>query len=219
MIPRRTFTYIAAGGLLGAVLPVSAQQADKVWRVGILKAFPRPPDGSVDASLRKAIEEVGFIEGKNIVFESRWGEAHYERLPALAAELVALLEAWLRERRGQPDDPAFPSQRGAALSRDALEKLLTKYATAAATKCPSLRSKRVSPHVLRHTAAMELLRHGVDRTVIALWLGHESVETTHVYLHADLNLKEKALAKTTALGLKPGRFRADDDLVAFLEAL
>ncbi len=96
---------------------------------------------------------------------------------------------------------------------------LTKYVTEAATKCASLRNKRVSPHVLRHTAAMELLRHGVDRTVIALWLGHESVETTHVYLHADLNLKEQALAKTSALGLKPGRFRADDDLVAFLEAL
>ena len=89
MISRRTFPYVAAGGLFGAP-PACAQQADRVWRVGILKAFPRPPDGSVDASLRKAIEEVGFIEGKNIVFESRWGEARYERLPALAAELVAL---------------------------------------------------------------------------------------------------------------------------------
>jgi site-specific recombinase XerD len=147
------------------------------------------------------------------------GKGRKQRCTPLRRDLVALVEAWLRERRGQPDDPAFPSQRGGTLSRDALEKLLTKYATEAATKCPSLRSKRVSPHVLRHTAAMELLRHGVDRTVIALWLGHESVETTHVYLHADLNLKEQALAKTSALGLKPGRFRADDDLVAFLESL
>lgn len=147
------------------------------------------------------------------------GKGRKQRCTPLRRDLVALVEAWLRERRGQPDDSAFPSQRGGALSRDALEKLLTKYATAAATKCPSLRTKRISPHVLRHSAAMELLRHGVDRTVIALWLGHESVETTHVYLHADLNLKEQALSKTSALGLKPGRFRADDDLVAFLEAL
>ena len=147
------------------------------------------------------------------------GKGRKQRSTPLRRDLVTLVEAWLRERRGQPDDPVFPSQRGGPLSRDALEKLLTKYATAAAAKCPSLRSKRVSPHVLRHTAAMELLRHGVDRTVIALWLGHESVETTHVYLHADLNLKERALAKTSTLGLKPGRFRADDDLVAFLEAL
>ncbi len=147
------------------------------------------------------------------------GKGRKQRCTPLRRDLVALVEAWLRERRGQPDDPVFPSQRGGALSRDALEKLLAKYATVAAAKCPSLKSKRVSPHVLRHTAAMELLRHGVDRTVIALWLGHESVETTHVYLHADLNLKEQALAKTSALGLKPGRFRANDDLVAFLEAL
>jgi site-specific recombinase XerD len=147
------------------------------------------------------------------------GKGRKQRCTPLRRDLVALVEAWLRERRGQPGDPAFPSQRGGPLSRDALEKLLARYATAAAAKCPSLRSKRVSPHVLRHTAAMELLRHGVDRTVIALWLGHESVETTHVYLHADLNLKEQALAKTSAFGLKPGRFRADDDLVAFLEAL
>ncbi len=147
------------------------------------------------------------------------GKGRKQRCTPLRRDLVALVEAWLRERRGQPDDPVFPSQRGGALSRDALEKLLAKYATSAATKSPSLKGKRVSPHVLRHTAAMELLRHGVDRTVIALWLGHESVETTHVYLHADLNLKEQALAKTSALGLKPGRFRANDDLVAFLEAL
>lgn len=147
------------------------------------------------------------------------GKGRKQRCTPLRRDLVVLVEAWLRERGGQPDDAAFPSQRGGHLSRDALEKLLAKYATGAAAKCPSLRGKRISPHVLRHTAAMELLRHGVDRTVIALWLGHESVETTHVYLHADLNLKERALAKTSVLGLKPGRFRADDDLVAFLEAL
>lgn len=147
------------------------------------------------------------------------GKGRKQRCTPLRRELVALVDAWLRERHGQPDDPVFPSQRGGPLSRDALEKLLAKYATVAAAKCPSLKGKRVSPHVLRHTAAMELLRHGVDRTVIALWLGHESVETTQVYLHADLNLKEQALARTSALGLKPGRFRADDDLVAFLEAL
>ncbi len=113
----------------------------------------------------------------------------------------------------------FPSSRGGPLSRDAVERLVARHQRTAERHCPSLRRKRVTPHVLRHTAAMQLLRHGVDRSVIALWLGHESVETTQMYLHADLRLKEAALEKVTPLDVKPGRFRPDDELLAFLEGL
>ena len=105
------------------------------------------------------------------------------------------------------------------MSRDAVERVVGKHAKIAAASCPSLKKKRVSPHTLRHTAAMELLQSGVDRTVIALWLGHESVETTQIYLHADMRLKERALARTTPLKTIPGRYRPADDLMAFLEAL
>ncbi len=130
-----------------------------------------------------------------------------------------MLAAWLRERRGQPANPVFPSIRGGPLSRDGVERLVAKYAAAAWQRCPSMKGKKVSPHTLRHSAAMELQHHGVDRSVIALWLGHESVETTQVYLHADMKLKEKALAHTTALGVKPTRFRPTDELLVFLEGL
>jgi len=130
-----------------------------------------------------------------------------------------VMAAWLRERQGQPPDPVFPNLRGTALSRDAVERLVTKHATRAQRRCPSLTRKRVTPHVLRHTAAMDLLQHGVDRSVIALWLGHESVETTQMYLHADMQLKEHALSRTAPVDIKPGRYRPGDRLLAFLESL
>src|SRR5467141_1018848 len=97
--------------------------------------------------------------------------------------------------------------RGERLSRDALEHLVNRHALTASASCPSLVGKRVSPHILRHSTAMELLQHGVDQTVIALWLGHESVETTQVYIHADLRLKEQALSRIDPLGVKPSRYR------------
>lgn len=147
------------------------------------------------------------------------GKGRKQRCTPLRKDTVTLVKAWLRERRGLPEDPVFPSLRGDPLSRDAVEHLVAKHAAVAATCCPSLARKRVTPHVLRHTAAMNLLQHGVDRTVIALWLGHESPETTQIYLHADMTIKEKALARTESLGVKPGRFRPNDQLLAFLEDL
>jgi site-specific recombinase XerD len=147
------------------------------------------------------------------------GKGRKQRCTPLRADLVALLQAWQRERLGLSEDPVFPSIRGGSLSRDAVEHLVTKHSTAAQQSCPSLRRKRITPHVLRHTAAMELLQHGVDRSVIALWLGHESMETTEVYLHADMKMKEQALSHTSPLKLRPGRFRPGDQLLAFLEAL
>jgi integrase/recombinase XerD len=113
----------------------------------------------------------------------------------------------------------FPNPHGGRLSPDAVQYLLAKYAAVAQQRCPSLRQKRVSPHVLRHTAAMELLQAGVDRSVIALWLGHESIETTQIYFDANLALKEAALARIPPLGGKAGRYRPDDKLLQFLSAL
>jgi integrase/recombinase XerD len=132
---------------------------------------------------------------------------------------VSVLRAWQHEHGGSPASPLFPSRRGGPLSTDAVEWLVTKHATTAAATCPSLHNKTVTPHVLRHTAAMQLLNAGVDSSVIALWLGHESIATTQVYLHADLALKEQALARTTPPNTKPGRYRPPDQLLAFLEAL
>ena len=147
------------------------------------------------------------------------GKGRKQRCTPLRPQTARMLDAWLRERQGLPEDPVFPSIRGGRLSRDAVERLITKYTQRAEPTCPSLKRKNVSPHVLRHAAAMDLLHHGVDRSVIALWLGHESVQTTQIYLHADMRLKEKALSRTTPLGVKPARFRPNDKLLAFLEGL
>lgn len=147
------------------------------------------------------------------------GKGRKERCTPLRRDAVAALRQWMPERDGQPSDVVFPNGRGSALSRDGLEYLLAKHLVTARLSCPSLKNKRVSPHVLRHSAAMELLQHGVDRSVIALWLGHESIETTQVYLHANLALKEQTLAKTDPLQGRPGRYRPGDKLLAFLQGL
>ena len=147
------------------------------------------------------------------------GKGRKQRITPLTAPVVAVLRNWLVERAGQASDPLFPTRTGRTLSRDALEhRLRTSVATAVHT-CPSLREKTITLHVLRHTAAMRLLHAGVDTSVIALWLGHEQVETTQIYLHADLGLKERALARTMPLHTSPGRYRPSDALLAFLEAL
>jgi site-specific recombinase XerD len=105
------------------------------------------------------------------------------------------------------------------MSRDALERRLARHTDAARQRCPSLTGKKITPHVLRHTAAMRLLHAGVDITVIALWLGHENINTTQIYLNADLALKQRALDRTTPPGSPPGRYQPSDQLIAFLEAI
>jgi len=117
------------------------------------------------------------------------------------------------------DTPVFPSSRGGRLSADALQRLVTRHSIAARSNCPSLAEKKVTPHTLRHTTAMDLLRRGVDLTVIALWLGHESTETVRIYLHADMRLKKQALAHATTSGLIPATYEPDDTLLAFLDGL
>jgi integrase/recombinase XerD len=147
------------------------------------------------------------------------GKGRKERCTPLRKEAISALRKWLRERQGKPEDALFPNVRGQSLSRDGVEYLLAKHVRTAHAHCPSLKSKRVSPHVLRHSLAMDMLQHGVDRSVIALWLGHESMNTTQVYLHANMELKEQALAKTKPLNTKYGRYRATDALLTFLQGL
>ena len=147
------------------------------------------------------------------------GKGRKKRATTLTGETVKVIRAWLNERRGQPDDPLFPTRQGRPLSRYAIGVVVSKHAAAAATGCPSLQAKRTSPHTLRHTNAMLLRAKGVDIATIALWLGHESTQTTHIYEHADPALKEQAIARTAPLGAKPGRYRPSDPLLAFLEAL
>lgn len=147
------------------------------------------------------------------------GKGRKERLTPLTTASAATLRVWLSERAGYADDPVFPTRTGRRLSRDAVQRRIAEHAAIAGQRCPSLQSKHLSPHVLRHTAAMRLLHAGVDTSVIALWLGHEDIRSTQIYLHADLTLKERALARTVSASVSPGRYRAPDPLVAFLESL
>ncbi len=147
------------------------------------------------------------------------GKGRKERITPLTTETVNVLRVWMAERQGTPDAPLFPSRRGGPLTRDGVAARINKHTQTATTYCPTLAAKHVTPHVLRHTCAMRLLAAGVDTTVIALWLGHESVETTQIYLHADLSIKQRAIARTTPTGTKPGRYIPPDTLLAFLEAL
>ena len=147
------------------------------------------------------------------------GKGRKDRVTPLTADTVAVLRDWLSEHDSSPDAPLFPTRRGTKLSRDAIEHRLTHYAARAADRCPSLRGKAITAHVLRHTTAMRLLHAGVDTSVIALWLGHANVDTTQIYLHADLELKERALARTRPPKSRSGRYRPPDRLIAWLEAL
>ena len=147
------------------------------------------------------------------------GKGRRQRITPLTANTVQLLQAWITERAGSNTDPLFPTRRGTPLSRDALQRRLAKYAALAADSCPTLAEKKSSPHVMRHAAAMRLLNAGVDIVTVALWLGHQNVATTNIYVHSDLALKERALARTAPKNLPPGRYQPSDKLLAFLEAL
>ncbi|MGH3095832.1 MAG: tyrosine-type recombinase/integrase [Streptosporangiales bacterium] len=147
------------------------------------------------------------------------GKGRKRRATPLTGEVATLQRAWITERDGEPDDPLFPTRQGRPLSRFAVGLLVSNYADTAALACPSLSTKRVTPHVLRHTAAMTWRAKGVDLATIALLLGHTSVQTTQIYEHADPALKEEAIARTAPLGTKPGRYRPPDTILAFLDGL
>jgi len=148
-----------------------------------------------------------------------YGKGRKLRCTPLRPDTAQVLEAWMRESPSAPDGPVFPSSRGGRLTEDAIKRRVVKHNDTAKEQCPSLADRRITPHALRHTTAMQLLQNGVDRTVIALWLGHESIETTQIYLHADMQLKERALAHTKTSGLSPERFVPSDDLLTFLDNL
>jgi site-specific recombinase XerD len=147
------------------------------------------------------------------------GKGRKHRITPLTAATVAILRDWISETGGTGADPLFPSIRGGPLSPDALAQRVVVHAATAAASCPPLAGKNVTPHVLRHTAAMRLLHAGVETTVIALWLGHENVTTTRIYLEADLELKQRALDRTAPTATPAGQYRPPDQLIAFLEAL
>jgi integrase/recombinase XerD len=147
------------------------------------------------------------------------GKGRKDRITPLTSATVTVLRDWLDEHHHDPGTPLFPTRRGTTLSRDAIEHRLAHYARLAATSCPSLHGKTITAHVLRHTTAMRLLHAGVDTSVIALWLGHVSAETTQIYLHANLDLKEKALARTRPPTGRTGRYQPPDRLLAWLERL
>ena len=147
------------------------------------------------------------------------GKGRKERATPLTGLTVAVFRGWLTEHRGDPTDPLFPTRTGTRLSNDAIEHRLAAHLATARAGCPSLRAKHVTMHTLRHTAAMRLLHAGVDVAVIALWLGHEQIATTHIYLHADMNQKERAIARVTPPNTVPGRYQPPDPLLAFLDSL
>lgn len=161
-------------------------------------------------------QDVTFASGANV---HTVGKGRKERRTPLVPTTKAILKAWLAERVGGPTDPLFPTTTGNRLSRDAIERRLAHHVTLASANCPSIIAKRVTMHTLRHTAAMRLLLAGNDVTIIALWLGHEQVATTNVYLHADMSHKQQAIDRANPLRTKPGRYRPSDAIIAFLETL
>jgi site-specific recombinase XerD len=168
--------------------------------------------------------EIRSLKRQDLVFGTGahvrcFGKGRKMRCTPLRPDVVTIMKAWLGHHPGQNTDPVFPSSRGGQMSSDALQKLVARHVATASVKCQSLKEKKVTPHTLRHAAAMSLLIHGVDLSVIALWLGHESTETTQIYLHADMGLKEKALAHTNPSGVVPARYKPTDSLLSFLEHL
>lgn len=147
------------------------------------------------------------------------GKGRKHRSTPLTRTTVAVLKGWIKEQGADATKILFPTRHGNRMSPDTAQYLVTKYAALAAQRCPELKKKTVTPHVLRHTTAMELLQSGADRSMIALWLGHERLETTQIYLDANLALKEAVLKKTAPVNAKPDRYRPDDELMKFLNNL
>jgi site-specific recombinase XerD len=160
--------------------------------------------------------DISLGTGANVRCE---GKGRKLRAVPLTAPTEAVLTVWVTERAGHAHEPLFPTRTGRRLSRDAVERLVRKHAATAATRCPSIRVDEIHPHILRHSCAMTLLQAGVDTAVIALWLGHADIRSTHVYLHADMTIKQRALDRTTPTSAAPGRYRPGDKLLAFLEAM
>lgn len=227
-------------GLIARVLAIPVKRADRAvisfLTGGEIEALLAAPDRSTRLGRRDhALLALAFQTGLRVSELTRlrcgdltfgtganvrcFGKGRKERATPLTHQTAGILRVWLDERGDEPDDPLFPGPSGRPLTRDAVRRIVTRHVSTAAEACPSLASKTVAPHVLRHSCAMQLLESGVDSAVIALWLGHESIRTTDIYQHADLGLKERALARTSPTKTSPGRYRPDDALLRFLEGL
>jgi len=174
---------------------------------------------AVESGLR--VSELIALKNEDIVFgkipQVRCrGKGRKNRSTPLSQTVADALGSWQKENAAKPGEFLFPSRRGGMLSRDAVERIVSRHVATATRTCPSLANKRISPHVLRHTRAMRFLESGTDTATIALWLGHASIETTNVYLHADLGLKQRALDRAAPACVPPGRYRPPDALMAFL---
>ncbi len=198
----------------------SQHQARPLSATRLVARVPREPvvgPKYVDARSPVTAKTKPFRTRRDIVPGATYGRK--ERATPLTGLTVAVLRGWLAEQAGEAHDPLFPTRTGTRLSHDAIERRLAGHLPTAHTSCPSLRGKHVTMHTLRHTAAMRLLHAGVDIAVIALWLGHEQIATTHIYLHADMNQKERAITRVTPPNTTPGRYRPPDPLLAFLDSL
>ena len=219
-IPQKRFDRDLVTFLTRAEIEALLAEPDRTTRLGrrdhALLTLTVQTGLRVSEITRLRVEDLVFGVGAHVRCH---GKGRKERCTPLTRQTTAVMRAWLAENRASVTDLVFPSLRRTPLSRDAVERLVSKYADTAARRCPTLARKHVTPHVLRHSTAVSLLEAGVDRAVIALWLGHESVETTQMYLDADLAMKERALARTAPLRVAPGRFRPRDSLLAFLEGL
>jgi integrase/recombinase XerD len=232
----------AQSGLIQRVLAMPAKRYEKklvgfltrpeietILAAPDLKTWSGRRDGTfllVDVQTGLRLSEMTSLRREDVILGTGQhvrciGKGRKERCTPLTRQAVDTVKAWLQEIPLDACSIVFPSSRGARLSADGVQFLLAKHVATAQQQCSSLKNKRVTPHVLRHSAAMELLQAGVDRSVIALWLGHESIETTQMYFDADLALKEKALSKTTPLPDQKAtqRYRPDDQLLAFLKSL
>ena len=210
-------------GSIARVLAIPAKKHGRTsvsyLTAGEIKALLAAPDtgtwhGRRDHALLALAAQTG--TGPNVRCH---GKGRKDRVTPLTANVAAVIRTWLREQPGSPGDPLFPTRTGRRLSSDAIQDLVERHAATTAAACPSIQDKHVTPHTLRHSAAMALLHAGVDPVTIALWMGHESPRSTQPYIHADLKLKEKALARTSSPKTKTGRYRPPDKLLAFLEGL
>jgi len=219
-IPQKRFDRALVTFLTRAEIEALLAEPDRMTRLGrrdhALLALAVQTGLRVSEITRLRVEDLVFGVGAHV---RCLGKGRKERCTPLTRQTAAVMRAWLAENRATVTDIVFPSLRRTPLSRDAVERLVSRYADAAARRCPTLARKHVTPHVLRHSTAVSLLEAGVDRSVIALWLGHESVETTQMYLDADLAMKERALARTAPPRVGSSRFQPRDSLLVFLEGL
>jgi site-specific recombinase XerD len=212
---RRTVTYLTSEEA-GALIDAAPQDRWEGRRDRAMLTLAIHAGLRVSELIALDCADVALGTGAHVRVE---GKGRKQRPVPLTKDAQAVLFVWLRERQGQPHDPLFPTRTGRRLTRDAVERRVTTHATIAAQRCPSLAGKRVHPHALRHSCAMSLLQARVDSTVIALWLGHADTSSTQQYIHADMTIKERALALLTPPAVAPGRYKPTDDILAYLDSL